>query len=299
MRKLGVEKDFTDYIDLFSPEEGSINLYYGRIGNGKTYNATADIIQDLKMGHIVYCNWRINLDEISLDETDSLVKSFFNMILFQKRYYSFKKSNLRYFDSADIDLTFLAQLSDCKVYIDEGQWIFDSYEKTDFSKAKRKLLLHTRHEDRVINIITQRPNAIQVTARAQVNRFFKCSKLMSWPFLVFRKEEFQDMVANEVQDAVDPVNRTVYFARKSVLKAYNTKYLRSGIRIHPDFVVYELNFVHRVLLLSRNFFRLFAFLRKRKEEEPLGDKLEITAIKNSEGLNTIGVGGNSQEELPF
>jgi len=33
-----------ELLDLFEPDEGSVNMYYGRIGHGKTYSATSDIL---------------------------------------------------------------------------------------------------------------------------------------------------------------------------------------------------------------------------------------------------------------
>jgi len=39
-----------DLIDVFKASEGSINMYYGLIGHGKTYSATADILHLLKQG---------------------------------------------------------------------------------------------------------------------------------------------------------------------------------------------------------------------------------------------------------
>ena len=37
-----------DLLSLFPPHSGEITLRYGRIGSGKTYGATKDIIDDLK-----------------------------------------------------------------------------------------------------------------------------------------------------------------------------------------------------------------------------------------------------------
>jgi len=160
-----------ELIDVFEASEGSINLYYGLIGHGKTYSATADILQLLKQGKVVYCNWKINVSDF--DDRDSLLISFINLLIGRKRYYHIPCSkNLHYF-SADEDrfenhlnlVEWLSSLNECHIFFDEGQDMFDSYEGTKFSKLKRRLILHTRHYHRVLNIITQRPTAIQVSAR--------------------------------------------------------------------------------------------------------------------------------------
>ena len=43
-----------DILDFFAPLEGDNCLYFGRVRNGKTYSATADILDLLKRGEIVY-----------------------------------------------------------------------------------------------------------------------------------------------------------------------------------------------------------------------------------------------------
>jgi len=239
--------------DRFEASEGTIDLVYGRIGNGKTYCATEMILDDLRNGHVVYCNWHINFD--GYDERESFIHILRGLMFpWMKTYYEFPRENLRYFDPDDVDVEFLSGLTDCDLYIDEGQWIFDSYEKTNFSKAKRKLILHTRHLNRRIVIITQRPTAIQVSARGNVNRYFKCEKLFTWPIPVFRQWQFQDMVGETVDETI-PVrhgrftNAKVFIGKRRVFEAYNSKYLRGGIvRSQETFVnAWNLSLKERIL----------------------------------------------------
>jgi len=204
-------------LDLFEPDEGTVNFYYGRIGNGKTYSATSDILDLLSRGRVVYCNWIIDFK--GFDQRTSFAYAFWHFIAFRKMYFRFPKKNLHYFSPDDVDIKFLSKLNDCEVFIDEGQWIFDSYKGTDFSVEKRKLILHTRHFNRSLNIISQRTQALHVTARGQVNRFFKCEKVLKWPFLIFRRTEFQDMKENDVDEEAEPISKKVYFANKKVLCA--------------------------------------------------------------------------------
>jgi len=229
-----------ELLDLFEPDEGSVNFYYGRIGNGKTYSATADILDYLKQGRVVYANWKIDFS--GFDERKSPIHLFFKTLFFRKRFFEFPPENLRYFSPDDVDITWMGNLTDCEIFVDEGQWIFDSYKGTDFSVEKRKLILHTRHFNRSLNIISQRTQALHVTARGQVNRFYKCEKLMQWPFLIFRRSEYQDMKENDVDEEADPVSTKTYFARKEVLNAYNSKYMRAGVPKSQEvyFTAYDL-----------------------------------------------------------
>lgn len=240
-RELGRRVDSKDLVGLFESQEGSICQYYGRIGQGKTYNATADIFDDLRKGEVVYCNWQIDYE--GFDERKSPVRLFFG--IFSKRFYVFPKENLRYFklsnewartqrkpDKNEFYEDFMDWFSsrtDCKMYIDEGHVLFNSYEGVKMSMEKVTALLHTRHFNRTINIITQRPTAVHVSARGNVNVFYKCEKRLSWPFLIFRRSEYQDMVNETVDEDSEPISKKTYFARKQILEAYNSQYLRGGI----------------------------------------------------------------------
>lgn len=288
-------------LDLFEPDEGSVNFYYGRIGNGKTYSATADILDFLSQGRVVYANWHIDFQ--GFDERESFIHVFFKTLLWKKRFFRFPKENFHYFSPDDVDIKFLSQLTDCEVFIDEGQWIFDSYKGTDFSIEKRKLILHTRHFNRSLNIISQRTQALHVTARGQVNRFFKCEKKMQYPFLIFRRTEYQDMKENDVDEEAEPVSVKTYFANKKVLNAYNSKYMRSGIAKSQDvyFEAFDFSFLGRLRLLL-SFARFPSFSLGTSKNQSLGVKSNGTTIKNGERLNTVSVGGSLVPEetaLPF
>jgi len=247
-----------DLIDVFKATEGSINMYYGKIGNGKTYNATADILDLLDEGKVVYANWHINVEDY--DERESLFKAFMKFILFRKTYYKIPcKQNLHYFDPEQFSGTYelvewLSNLNDCHIFFDEGQDMFDSYEGTKFSKAKRRLILHTRHYHRTLNIISQRPTAIQVSARGNVNRFYKCVKIASWPWLRLARYEFQDMAGETVDETAEPITTKVYWGKKRVFNAYNTSYLAQGIKKSQEvyFDAYKLEFKDRLEVLLYN-----------------------------------------------
>jgi len=250
-------------IDVFSASEGSINMYYGKIGNGKTYAATSDILDLLNQGKVVYLNWKMVVHDF--DDRESLLLTLRNFLFFRKRYYRIPcAQNLHYFDPEQFDSTFelvewLSKLNDCHIFFDEGQDMFDSYEGTKFSKAKRRLILHTRHYHRTLNIISQRPTAIQVSARGNVNRFYKCVKLASWPWIRFARYEFQDMAGETVDELSDPVSVKRYWGSKRVFDAYNTDYLSEGIPKSQEifFDAYDLSFKERFIVLKNMLKKLF------------------------------------------
>jgi len=246
-----------ELIDAFSASEGSINMYYGMIGNGKTYAATSDILDLLKQGKVVYCNWKIIVPDF--DDRQSLWLVFFNLVLFRKRFYKIPcAQNLHFFNPEDYASTadlveWLSGLNDCHIFFDEGQDMFDSYEGTRFSKSKRRLILHTRHYHRTLNIISQRPTAIQVSARGNVNRFYKCVKLAQWPWVRFARYEFQQMTGETVDETVDPVSLKTYWGNSRVFNAYNTDYLAEGIPKSQSvfFEAFDLSFKEKIIALYR------------------------------------------------
>jgi len=260
---LGKSVPIDDLIDVFAASEGAINMYYGLIGNGKTYAATSDILDLLKQGKVVYCNWRIVVE--NFDDRENFWMILRNWLFFRKRFYKIPCSeNLHFFDPDSFSTTgelteWLSGLNDCHVFFDEGQDMFDSYEGTKFAKSKRRLILHTRHYHRTLNIISQRPTAIQVSARGNVNRFYKCVKLASWPWPRFARYEFQEMSGETVNEAVDPISKKTYWGSKRVFGAYNTDYLAEGIPKSQKvfFEAFDLSFKDRTLAFGHFFQQIY------------------------------------------
>lgn len=262
---IGTKVPSQDLIDVFSAQEGSINMYYGKIGNGKTYNATADILDLLDQGQVVYANWKIEVKDF--DERENFLLLLINLLFFKKRFYKIPcAKNLHFFDPEDFSSTgelveWLSKLNDCHIFFDEGQDMFDSYEGTKFSKAKRRLILHTRHYHRTLNIISQRPTAIQVSARGNVNRFYKCVKIASWPWVRFARYEFQDMTGTgeTVDEDAEPVSIKTYWASNRVFKAYNTDYLAQGIPKSQNvfFEAFDLTFKEKISQFKKILFSIF------------------------------------------
>src|SRR5690349_7765902 len=85
-----------EILDLFAPVDGTINFYYGRIGGGKSYAATADILELLKHGEVVYANWKI--DWQGFDQRKSFVALFMKTFFFRHLFFSYPKENFHYID---------------------------------------------------------------------------------------------------------------------------------------------------------------------------------------------------------
>jgi len=290
MINIGSKVISSELIDVFSASEGSINMYYGLIGNGKTYNATADILDLLKQGKVVYCNWKINVHDF--DDRENLFLLIWNLIFHKKRFYRIPcEKNLHFFDPEEFESTvelvsWLSSLNDCHIFFDEGQDMFDSYEGTRFSKAKRRLILHTRHFHRTLNIISQRPTAIQVSARGNVNRFYKCVKISNGFWFLpprFARLEYQEMSGETVDETKEPISKKTYWGSSRVFRAYNTDYLSEGIPKSQEvyFQAFELGFSERSEVLLSNVKAIFRL--KAKNSTPSGDNSTATALKIGAG----------------
>ena len=270
IKLLGKKVDSKELEGLFEAPEGDIELIYGRIGEGKTTEAVRRMLLTLSNGGVVYSNVKMDLSNSVFDDRQSLSLSFWNWLLFRKRYFSFRKENYHYFDPNDYEpddmVEYLSKLTDCEIYYDEGHWLLDSYQGTKISKARRRLVLETRHFNRKLVLITQRPTAIAVSARGNVNRFWKCRKLMTWPFLMLRVEEFQDMAGETVDDTQKPVSQHIYIANNKYFSVFNTFYLRGGVLRSQDvfFDAFDLSLFERFNTLLVNFLAIFSFLRKKK-----------------------------------
>jgi len=243
-----------ELLNLFPPSAGEITQRYGRIGSGKTYGATVDVLDELSRGHVVYVNWHFNFE--GFDQRQSLLYIVGSLLFpWHNRFYKFPKENLKYIEIDEHFIDKFAELTDCSVYLDEGHVVFDSYEMAKMSMKKRTAVLHTRHFDRSINIISQRPTAIHVMMRANVNRFYKYECLFKSPFILFRRTEYQDMT-DETVDEEQPLSTKLYIGKKRIFNMYNSKYLRGNLPPSQKvaFEAYDLNYWQRIEAL---FFVLF------------------------------------------
>lgn len=251
----GREIDLTSVIKQFEASEGDVEHIIGQTGQGKTYEATRRALGYLKRGEIVYTTWRLNLPDC-FDERFSISKVLWNIILFRKKFFRFNyKENWHfvnlddYLDNDDIFDTekfavFLATRTDCIFMLDEGQDVFDSHAKA--GKIARQSITRTRHMHKKLIIISQRAQAVDVTARGNVRMFFKC-EMTHFPFFpkffrVYCTEEVDNAQSYPVWVRHDSTGKEVWrapvyhsgFARKEVYDAYDSWYMRKNMKKSQD-----------------------------------------------------------------
>lgn len=302
---------------LFQPVEGLNTVYYGNIGQGKTRNATADIIELCNRGEIVYANWQIDIKDF--DERKDLRTVWSKFLGGRNLFYEFKKENFHYIEPQKIidnvkdnNIEFFSQLVGVHLFLDEGQWIFNSLERYDPSDpdmvSKLKLVLHGRHYCRTLNVLTQRAVNINKNIRSQVSIWYRCVKrLEMFGYIIFERWAIQEMKDDmpveytekrnlklEVVRQVPNGDRKTYFVHKKsdlIFPSYNTHGMRAkgAIEQVPKFDAYEVDFRGRLsLLLALMFPRVVRFIRTARGRiaslrvrRAVVDKSVDTVIKKS------------------
>lgn len=226
------EVDLLDYVPIY---EAVVNQWYGKIRQGKTYSATCFAIEDLNQGNVVYTSWKIKWE--GYDQRKIWWCLLLGALGLKKNFIVYPKENLHYlpFESEDkkVYLPYsnfmdkFISLTDCVVYLDEGQVPFNSYEKTNLSQEKQNSILFTGHLNRSINIISQRPVAIHAVMRANISRYYKIEKIFSFGRWVrFRRSEIQDTDGNNLPDETKIESEETYWGKKKIYEAYDSKYMR-------------------------------------------------------------------------
>lgn len=286
--------------EVLGASEGEIQLIYGPIGSGKSYYTTYSILEDLMQGKVVYCSFDLNFDEF--DERKSFFHVLAKNLIFRSIFIRVPRENFHYinfFDNKD-PWEKLENLTDCVIYLDDVAVIlFDAYEKTNYSKFKRLWLLHTRHFNRTIKIVVQRPTAVQITARSQVNRFYKMEKIFQFGSLIrFKRSEFQNMSNDTVDETQEPDSVSYYWGRKRIFNAYNSWYLRGDTPMSQQNLAFAWNypFFARLKLLFDVIISSKPFQRLRGKSST-GVKPEVKTLKTNGRLNTTVSGKQPLKEV--
>jgi len=282
----GKPVELTDsFIRQFKPDDGELQVIYGKIGQGKTTLACSMIIEDLMKGKIVYSSFPLNWS--GYDQRNQFWALLLGVLGLKRRYIEFPKENYHYLDCFREDIwDILPTLTDCKIYFDDViVQLFDSYEKTFFAKKKREWAFFTRHFDRSIILITQRTSQIQVALRSQVNRFYKCEKLLKWPIIIFQRTEYQNMKDEDVNED-EPEAKTIVFGSKGIFSLFDSKYLRHNQESSQQLYIncYLLSYTERLKLLGAKCKMFFSsFLKKKKKTGAGGISLGVAPEKSDVG----------------
>lgn len=268
--------DISGLVDLFGTGEDDVQHIIGKTGQGKTYESTRRALNYLTRGVVVYTTWELFLPEY-FDERNSLYHILKNILFFNKTFFRFdyKKNwhfvNLDdYLDKDGIFNTekfarFLASRTDCVFMLDEGQDTFDSHKRA--GAIARQSITRTRHMHKTLVIISQRAQAVDVNARANVTFFYKCevSQFLFFPkfFTVYITEDIDENNNNPIWVRHDSTGRVVWrapvyysgFARQKIYNAYDSWYMRKKLIKSQEthLTAYKLSMKDKVHLLADYF----------------------------------------------
>jgi hypothetical protein len=198
----------------------------------------------------VYTTWRLNIPDY-YDEREHFWPAFRNLVLMRKNYIRLNlKENWHYVNLDDYNddkgifntekfARFLATRTDCIFMLDEGQDVFDSHKKA--GAIARQTITRTRHMHKTLIVISQRAQAVDVTARGNVTYFYRCEKV-SFPFLptrfkVYRTDEIDDSSNYPIWARHDSTGRVTWkadlwhsaWASKKIYAAYDSWYMRQNM----------------------------------------------------------------------
>jgi hypothetical protein len=281
--------DIGPLVSLFEAQEGEIQHIIGKTGNGKTYEGTRRALEYLEQGYNVYTTWQLILPHY-YDERLDKSKLFWRTLLFQKTFFRIDyKKNWHFLDIDRPDLIeFVSSLTDCVVLMDEGQDIFDSRERID--RKSRQVLTRMRHFRKTLIIISQRAQAVDVTARANVTFFFKCVKTRAWYwpfktyFKIYRTEEMDQTNFPIWEDLITGWTAEVWrsgFAENRIYNAYNSWYLRAGIPRSQ-----QVFFDAFTLTTWEKLKAFFSFHRREKEPEDI-EQMKRIEKENAEDYTKV------------
>jgi hypothetical protein len=267
--------DITPIIESFEAQEGEVQQIIGKTGQGKTYEATRRAAIYLYNGYTVYTTWKLNVPEY-YDERDHILPVLRNLFTFRKTFFRFNlKENWHYVDLTEYATDgifdtekfsqFLAKLTDCVFMLDEGQDIFDSHQRA--GKIARQTITRTRHMRKTLIIISQRAQAVDVTARGNVTYFYKCTRkdFFFFPpyFQVFRTDEIDDTNNYPLWLRHDSQGQVIWqaelwykgFAKKWIFDMYDSWYMRKEQSKSQEINLeaFDLSLYNRFLALFRLF----------------------------------------------
>lgn len=268
--------DISGILEWYEAQEGEVQNILGKTGMGKTYEATRRAIGYLYSGYTVYTTWRLNIPDY-YDEREHFWPSLRKLIFFQSTFIKINlRENWKYIDldnfldeegimDTEALAKYLATRTDCIFMLDEGQDVFDSHQKS--GKIARQSITRSRHRHMTLIVISQRAQAVDVTARGNVTNFYKCEKIQ-FPFLkplfrVYRTDEIDEASSYPLWERHDSTGRTTWkaqlwhsaFARKWIYDSYDSWYMRKSMVRSQDIKIeaFTLSFKERIISLLRAF----------------------------------------------
>jgi len=173
-------------------------VYFGQLGQGKTYAMTRQVYKELKQGSDVYSNYYLNFPKY-------------------KKQIFYIGNEMKIFEQ----LNYAKENKKAVVALDEGWILFDSYLSTKMDLKMRVKLASLRKHKIDLFITTQRVSALHKSARDLVNEFWRVGTLNFGITRGFRFVQYElDGAGNLNFD--EPMKTEMCFLRSKIAKNYDT-----------------------------------------------------------------------------
>lgn len=194
--------------------------WLGKLGQGKSYAMTCEIINHLNNGYTVYTNYKIYWNGITKKEFNWKTKKI------EKIHHP--ATNLKAISGQNIreilkNIQPGTKQKHVILALDEGYLYFDSYQGTKMPMDVRKFILHSRKKHIDIWYTSQRLMAIAPTMREMTDYFYKCKSLNFYFFRLFWtvRYELEDKKDGGLDENKNGQLR-LYFSNPLVYNSYDT-----------------------------------------------------------------------------
>jgi len=182
-------------------------IYFGQLGQGKTYGMTRDVYRALKAGDDVFCNYDLNIPAYQSQITKLAPEDV--LLKFHATDYSKKGKRVVF-------------------ALDEGWLLFDSYLMTKMDLKMRTKLASMRKHRISLFVTSQRVSAVHKAARDLCNEFWRCDTFGFGTLRIFRMAQFELDGAGNLNFNVGDNGKAramqtkIYLYRSKIASLYDT-----------------------------------------------------------------------------
>lgn len=235
-----------------------IIAYTGKLGQGKTYTMTQDIVKALNKGVRVYSNYKIFWN--GYKEEKRWWKTAFIYFGLRRDYIYYPASNLSYWSETEEIL----DLENGIIAMDEGSVYLNSRNWALLDPEFQRKILQSRKDGLHIYFTAQRIGQIELTLRNLVNVFYVSTFRSIFGFKFFALGEFEMSNSGDISEEKRIGSRYLRLNTKQKLYDTNEK-IASLVSTIANFAVQSKNRANRLAEI-------------RKYEDDINIKLKATGI---------------------
>jgi len=221
-----------------------IVAYTGKLGQGKTYTMTQDIVKHLNKGVKVYSNYKIYWNGYKEEKT--WWKSALVRLGLRRNYRNYPASNLSYWSETEEIL----DLENGIIAMDEGSVYLNSRNWALLDPEFQRKILQSRKDGLHIYFTAQRIGQIELTLRNLVNVFYVSTFRSIFGFKFFALGEFEMSNSGDISEEKRIGSRYLKLNTKQRLYDTNEK-VASLVSTIANFAVQSKNRANRLAEIKK------------------------------------------------